>query len=147
MAPEQSTASTAATPYGRYERRGLLLGNTDALIHRPSHAAPRRAPNPKYMAMGGQLGMKAFPYDELSALAPWPPQWGPRLERILRGLLPPKPRVRGPSGNDFHSVEAYMQAQNEFKAASLKEKAAYKVWFKSVGSTAASLSGAVVRNV
>jgi len=58
------------------------------------------------MAMGGQLGMKAFPYDELSALAPGPPQWGLRLERILRGLLPPKPRVRGPSGNDFHSAEA-----------------------------------------
>ena len=84
------------------------------------------------MAMGGQLDMEAFPYDELSASAPGPPLWGQRLGRILRVLLPLKPRVRGPSGNDFHSAEAYMQAQNEFKAASLQEKAAYKVWFQSV---------------
>jgi len=40
------------------------------------------------MAMGGQLDMEAFSYGELSALAPGPPQWGPRLGRILRGLLP-----------------------------------------------------------
>ena len=40
------------------------------------------------MAMGGQVDMEAFPYGEFSALAPGPPQWGPRLERILRGLLP-----------------------------------------------------------
>jgi len=84
------------------------------------------------MAMGGQLDMEAFPYDESSASAPGPPLWGQRLGRILRVLLPLKPRVRGPSGNDFHSAEAYMQAQKEFKAASLQEKAAYKVWFQSV---------------
>jgi len=53
------------------------------------------------MAMGGQLDMEAFPYDELSASAPEPSLWGQRLGRILRGLLPPKPRVRGPLGMTF----------------------------------------------
>jgi len=66
------------------------------------------------MAMGGQLDMEAFPYGESSTLAPGLPQWGPRLGRILRGLLPLKPRVRGPSGNDFDSAEAYMLAQDKF---------------------------------
>jgi hypothetical protein len=36
-----------ATPYGRHQRRGLLPGNADVPIHRTSHAAPRRTPNPK----------------------------------------------------------------------------------------------------
>ena len=83
--------------------------------------------------MGGQLDMEAFPYGESNTLAPGPPQWGQRLGRILRGLLPPKPRVRGPSGNDFDSAEAYMLAQDKFKAASLQEKEVYEVWFKCVG--------------
>ena len=85
------------------------------------------------MAMGGQLDMEAFPYGELIALAPGPPQWGLQLGRILRGLLPPKPRVRGPSGNDFDSAEAYMLEQDKFKAPSLQAVAAYEVWFKCVG--------------
>jgi len=95
--------------------------------------------------MGGQLDMDAFPYDALRASAPGPPQWGPRLARILRELLPPKPRVRGPSGKDFDSAEAYMQAQDEFKAASLQEKAAYEVWFKCVGRNKYAMSDEVAR--
>ena len=87
---------------------------------------------------GGREGISAWggtntEHGELSASAPGPPLWGPRLARILRGLLPPKPRERGPSGNDFHGAEAYMQAQDEFKAVFLQEKAAYNVWFKRVG--------------
>jgi len=90
--------------------------------------------------MGGQLDMEAFPYGELSAR-----QGGPRLGRILRGLLLPKPRVRGPSGNDFDSAEAYMLAQDKFKAASLQAKAAYEVWFKSVGRNKYAIFDEVVR--
>jgi len=98
------------------------------------------------MAMGGQLDMEAFPYrGTLSASAPGPQQWGPRLGRILQELLPPKPRVRGPSGNDFHGAEAYMQAQDEFKAASLQEKAAYEVWFKRVGKNKYAMFDEVAR--
>jgi hypothetical protein len=85
------------------------------------------------MAMGGQLDMEAFPYNALSTSAPGPPQWGPRLARIMRELLPPKPRVRGPSRDDHESAEAFQQAQDEFKAATIEEKAAYEVWFKCVG--------------
>jgi hypothetical protein len=96
------------------------------------------------MAMGGQLDMEAFPY-ESSTLAPGPPQWGPRLGRILRGLLPPKPRVRGPSGNEFDSAEAYMLAQDKFKAASLQEKAVYEVWFKCVGRNKYAMFDEVAR--
>ena len=53
------------------------------------------------MAMGGQLDMEAFPYDALSASAPGPQQWGPRLARILRELLPPKPRTWHPRTPGF----------------------------------------------
>jgi len=98
------------------------------------------------MAMGGQLDMEAFPYrGTLSASAPGPQQWGPRLGRILQELLPPKPRIRGPSGKDFHGAEAYMQAQDEFKAASLQEKAAYEVWFKHVGKNKYAMFDEVAR--
>ena len=90
--------------------------------------------------------MEAFPYrGTLSASAPGPQQWGPRLGRILQELLPPKPRVRGPSGHDFHGAEAYMQAQDEFKAASLQEKAAYEVWFKHVGKNKYAMFDEVAR--
>ncbi len=51
----------------------------------------------------------------------------------MRELLPPKPRVRGPSRDDHESAEAFQQAQDEFKAATIEEKAAYEVWFKCVG--------------
>ena len=81
------------------------------------------------MAMGGQLDMDAFPYDALSASVPGPQLWGPRLGRILRKLLPPKPRVRGPSRNDFDSAEAFQNAQDGFNAASLQEKSTYEVWW------------------
>ena len=74
------------------------------------------------MAMGGQLDMKAFPYEALSASAPGPQQWKPRLGRIMRELLPPKPRVRGHSRSDYDSAEKYQKAQDEFIAASRQEK-------------------------
>ena len=80
------------------------------------------------MAMGGQLDMEAFPYGESSTLAPGPPQWGPRLRRILWGL-------RGPSENDFDSAEAYMLAQDKFKAASLQEKQCMKYGLSVWGGT------------
>jgi len=38
-----------------------------------------------------------------------------------------------------------MKAQNEFKAASLQEKAAYKVWFKSVGRNKYAMFDEVAR--
>jgi len=73
------------------------------------------------MAMGGQLDMEAFPYNALSTTAPGPPQWGPRLARIMRELLPPKPRVRGPARDDHESAAAFQQAQDEFKVATIEE--------------------------
>jgi hypothetical protein len=48
-------------------------------------------------------------------------------------LLPPQPRVRGPTRNDFVSEAVYAKAQTDFKVAVIQEKAAYKVWFKYVG--------------
>ena len=63
----------------------------------------------------------------------------------MRELLPPKPRVRGPSGNDFGGAEAYMLAQDKFKAASLQEKAAYEVWFKCVGRNKYEMCDEVAR--
>jgi hypothetical protein len=59
--------------------------------------------------------------------------------------LTPEPRVRGPSRNDFDSAKAFQQAQDEFKAASLQEKAAYKVWFKSVGRNKCAIFDEVAR--
>jgi len=38
-----------------------------------------------------------------------------------------------------------MKAQNEYKAASLQENAAYKVWFKSVGRTKYAMFDEVAR--
>jgi len=58
------------------------------MLRYTGHLMRRQDENPTLTstAMGGQLDMEAFPYGELSALAPGPPQWGPRLGRILRGL-------------------------------------------------------------
>jgi len=98
------------------------------------------------MAMGGQLDMDAFPYDALSLSAPRSQQWGPRLGRILRELLPPKLRIRGPSASDFdNNPAALMRAQDEFKAASRQEKAEYEVWFKCVGSNKYAMLDEVAR--
>ena len=85
------------------------------------------------MAMGGQLDKEAFPYDAQSVSAVGPPQWGPRLARIMRELLPPQPRIRGPSRNNYESRETYENAQDEFKVAVIQEKTAYTVWFKAMG--------------
>jgi hypothetical protein len=63
----------------------------------------------------------------------------------MRELLPPKPRVRGPSRNDHESAEAFQQAQDEFKAATIQEKAAYEVWFKSVGRNKYAMSDEMAR--
>jgi len=99
------------------------------------------------MAMGGQLDMEAFPYDAHTrgASAPGPPQWGPRLARIMRELLPPKPRVRGPSDNDFDSADAFYKAQTEFKVAVIQEKATYEVWFKHLGRNRYAMFDEVAR--
>jgi len=97
------------------------------------------------MAMGGQMDMEAFPYSALSASAPGPQQWGPRLARIMRELLPPKTRVRGPSRDDHKSAEAFQQAQDEFKAATIQEKATYEVWFKCMGRNKYAMFNEVAR--
>jgi len=97
------------------------------------------------MAMGGQLDKEAFPYDAQSVSAVGPRQWGPRLARIMRELLPPQPRVRGPTRNDFESEAVYAKAQTDFKVAVIQEKAAYKVWFKCVGRNKYAMFDEVAR--
>ena len=97
------------------------------------------------MAMGGQLDMEASPYDALSASAPGPPQWGPRLAGIMRELLPPKPRKRGPNRNDYESAAVYFKAQDDFKVAAIQEKAAYTLWFKDLGRNKYAMFDEVAR--
>jgi hypothetical protein len=63
----------------------------------------------------------------------------------MRELLPPKPRVRGPSCKDYDSAEAFDKAQIEFKVASVQEKAAHKVWFKCVGRSKYAMFDEVAR--
>ena len=62
-------------------------------------------------------------------------------------MLALHPQAKGTwaSGNDFDSAEAYMLAQDKFKAASFQEKAAYEVWFKCVGSNKYAMFDEVAR--
>jgi len=48
-----------------YKRRGLLLGNADAPIHRPSHAAPRRTPRRRSRRNTGQEESLVMPSLEI----------------------------------------------------------------------------------
>jgi hypothetical protein len=63
----------------------------------------------------------------------------------MRELLPPKPRVRGPSRDDHESAETFQQAQDEFKAATIQEKATYEVWFKCMGRNKYAMFNEVAR--
>ena len=63
----------------------------------------------------------------------------------MRELLPPLPRVRGPSRDDFESEDVYAKAQTDFKVAVIQEKAAYKVWFKCVGRNKYAMFDEVAR--
>lgn len=67
------------------------------------------------------------------------------LAGIMRELLPPKPRKRGPNRNNYESREAYENAQDDFKVAAIQEKAAYTVWFKDLGRNKYAMFDEVAR--